>query len=30
MEDQPYFPLRKQYQLEDETREDKDDSKFGR
>ena len=30
MEDQLYFPLRKQYQLEDETREDKDDSKFGR
>jgi len=30
MDDQPYFPLRKQYQLEDETRDDKDDSKFGR
>ena len=30
MEDQPYFPMRKQYPLEDGTREDKDDSKFGR
>lgn len=30
MEDQPYFPMRKQYQLEDETREDKDDKMFGR
>jgi NADH-quinone oxidoreductase subunit C len=30
MEDQPYFPMRKQYQVEDETREDKDDKMFGR
>ena len=30
MEDQPYFPMRKQYQVEDETREDKDDAMFGR
>ena len=30
MEDQPYFPLRKQYPLEDGTREDKDDKMFGR
>ena len=30
MDDQPYFPMRKQYQVEDETREDKDDAMFGR
>ena len=30
MEDQPYFPMRKQYQVEDETREDKNDAMFGR
>jgi NADH-quinone oxidoreductase subunit C len=30
MEDFPAFPLRKDYPLEDPTREDKDDSYFGR
>lgn len=30
MDDQPYFPMRKQYQVEDETREDKNDAMFGR
>lgn len=30
MEDQDYFPMRKQYPLEDATREDKEDSFFGR
>jgi NADH-quinone oxidoreductase subunit C len=30
VDDMDYFPLRKQYPLEDATREDKDDSMFGR
>lgn len=30
MEDQDYFPLRKEYPLEDQTREDKDNRFFGR
>ncbi len=30
MDEMTYFPMRKQYQLEDATREDKDDSMFGR
>ncbi len=30
MEDMDYFPMRKEYPLEDQTRRDKDDAKFGR
>lgn len=30
MDDMDYFPMRKEYALEDETREDKDDRYFGR
>ncbi|MDP4184504.1 MAG: NADH-quinone oxidoreductase subunit C [Bacteroidota bacterium] len=30
MEDMDYFPMRKEYPLEDDTREDKDDKMFGR
>ena len=30
MDDMDYFPMRKEYALEDATREDKDDRFFGR
>ena len=30
MDEMTYFPMRKEYQLEDDTREDKDDKMFGR